>query len=132
MYLLGKSENSVTQNIVTVVVSFYLLISLFIILILHYKMIILSSQSNKLLDNVKCNKRQKSIVTHAILVGFTNAICWIPSSIYYLISVFDIKSPVAFLYWITLVVLPINSMINPIIFNLSKIKRKICQKMGEY
>ena len=39
-FLLGKSGKSVAQNIVTFVVSFYLVLSLFIILILHYKMII--------------------------------------------------------------------------------------------
>ena len=33
---LGKSENSVTQKIVTVVISLYLFLSLFIILILNY------------------------------------------------------------------------------------------------
>ena len=47
--LLGKSENSMSQNIVTVVVSLYLLLSLFIILILYSKLIILRSDSDKVL-----------------------------------------------------------------------------------
>ena len=124
--LLGKSEDSVTQNIVTVIVSVYLLLSLFITLILYYKLIILSTQSNKILEKVTQMNRQKSVTLHVLLVGFTNAICWIPSSIFYLVSVFDIKASVALLYWITLVILPTNAMINPIIFNFSKIKSKIC------
>ena len=44
----------------------------------------------------------------------------IPSSAFNLVSLFGIKSSVNFLYWMTLVVLPINSMINPIL-NTSKI-----------
>ena len=106
--------------------SFYLLLILFIVLILHYKLIILSGTSSKVLDGEKKNKRQKSVTINIILVGVTNAICWIPSSIFYIVSVFDIKTLVALLYWITLVILPINAMINPIIFNFSEIRRKTC------
>ena len=124
--LLGKSGNSITQNIITMMVSFYFLLLFFIILILYYKLIILNRQSDDVLDDVKLNKRQKSVNRHAMLVVSTNAICWIPSSIFHLVSVFDIKSPVTLLYWITLVVLPINAMINPIIFNLPKIRKKAC------
>ena len=124
--LLGKWGNSETQNILIVAFSFYLLLILFIVLILHYKLIILSGTSSKVLDGEKKNKRQKSVTINIILVGVTNAICWIPSSIFYIVSVFDIKTLVALLYWITLVILPINAMINPIIFNFSEIRRKTC------
>ena len=124
--LLGKSGNSATQNILTVAFSFYLLLTLFIVLILHYKLIILSNQSEKILHDVKQRKRQKSVTTNVVLVGLTNVICWIPSSIFYIVSVFNINSPVALLYWITLVILPINAMINPIIFNFSEIRSKMC------
>ena len=130
--LLGKSGGSLTQNIFTVMISFYLLFSLIIILILYYKVIILSRQSNNVLNKIRLDKRQKSVTIHVILVGLTNAICWIPSSLFHLVSIFDLKSSVDLLYWITLVILPLNSMINPIIFNLSKIKRKGCCKMNEY
>ena len=124
--LLGKSANSLTQNIVTVLASLILLLSLFIILILYYKIIILSKQSDNASDDVKLNKRQNSVTIHSISVGLTNLICWVPSSIFYLVLIFDIIFPVALFYWITLVVLPINAMINPIIFNLSKIRRNVC------
>ena len=124
MYSTGQIRKFINTKYFTVVVSTYLLVSLFTILILYYKVIILSGQSDNFLNDVKLNKRQKSVTIHVILVGLTNAICWIPSSIFYLVSIFDIKFPAALLYWITLVILPINALINPIIFNLSKMKIK--------
>ena len=115
--LLGKSEKSEIQNITTMVVSLYLLLSFIIILILYIKLIILSNKSSKVLTEQKQKLRQKAITTNVTLV----AICWIPSSVFHLVSVFGIKFSVNLLYWMTLVVLPINSMINPILFNTSKI-----------
>ena len=84
--------------------------------------------SNQVLNGVKQSKRQKNVTNHIILSGLTNAICWIPFSIFYLVSIFNIKSPIALFYWIILIALPINAMINPVIFHLSKIRRKTCFK----
>ena len=120
-FLLGRSEKSETQNITTMVVSLYLLLSLIIILILYIKLIILSNKSGSVLTEQKQKLRQKTITTNIILVGTTNAICWIPSAVFCLVSVFGIKSSVNLLYFMILIVLPINSMINPIFFNISKI-----------
>ena len=119
---LGKSEKSEAQNITTMVASLYQLFSLIIILILYVKLRILSNKSGKFLSEQKQKQRQKAITTNVILVGTTNTICWLPSSVFHLVSVFGIKSPVYLLYWMTLLVLPINSMINPILFNTSKIE----------
>ena len=120
--LLGKSEKSETQNITTIVVSSYLLLSFMIILILYINLIILSNKSSKVLTDLKQKLRQKAVTTIVILVGTTNAICWIPSSVFYLVSISGVRSSINLLYWMTLVVLPINSMINPILFNTPKIE----------
>ena len=123
--LFGKTENSMTQNVATIVTSIYLLFTLLVILMVNFKLIIGSGQSENILDELKQKKTHKIITTHVILAGVTNAMCWIPTSAFYLVSAFGEEVPVVWLYWITLVVLPINSMVNPILFNLSEIRSKI-------
>ena len=119
--LLGKTDDSIVQQVVTISVSLYL-ISLFIIITFIYcYLIFLINKSKGVVNKTKSKKRQKQMTKYVILVGITNAICWIPSSLFYLISFFVHEFPVFWLYFVTLCILPINSVLNPIIFNLSDI-----------
>ena len=138
--LVGKIDQSVTQTVVSILVPFYL-ISIFVAtLVCYFKLINVSRKSDEVLGKVIKDERTKAVTRSVILVGTTNAICWIPSSVFYLASVFMDEFPVLVLYWMTLVILPINAMMNPIIFNyldikrhLTTIKDKICKvvKIGE-
>ena len=123
--LLGKTDKSVTQKLVTIITSVYLIIIQTVTLIFSFKLLNLNSKSNAVLDEVKKRERKQTMTRNIILAGTTNVICWIPFSVFYLVSVFLDNFPVLVLYWMTLVVLPINSMLNPIIFNLSDIKSKM-------
>ena len=119
--LVGKIDESVTQTVVTILVPIYLIGILVATLVCYFKLINASRKS--VLDKARKDERSKAVTRSVILVGTTNAICWIPSSVFYLVSVFMDEFPVLVLYWMTLVILPINAMMNPIIFNSSDIKR---------
>lgn len=119
--LVGKIDESVTQTVVTILVPIYLIGILVAALVCYFKLINASRKS--VLDKAEKDERSKAVTRSVILVGTTNAICWIPSSVFYLVSVFMDGFPVLVLYWMTLVILPINAMMNPIIFNCSDIKR---------
>ena len=119
--LVGKIDESVTQTVVTILVPIYLTGILVATLVCYFKLINVSRKS--VLDKAKKDERSKAVTRSVILVGTTNAICWIPSSVFYLFSVFMDEFPVLALYWMTPVILPINAMMNPIIFNSSDIKR---------
>ena len=121
--ILGKTDKSISQQVVTILVPLYLIIILGVTLIFYIKLFYSSKQSAGILNEVKKTERIKAISRNVILAGTTNAICWIPSSLFYLISVFVAEFPVLVLYWMILVVLPTNAMMNPIIFNLSNIKK---------
>ena len=86
--------------------------------------------SGKVLDRQKRLDRQKAITTHLLLVGITNTICWIPTSCFYLVSLFVEQFPMSVLYWITLVILPVNSMLNPILFNFTALKHFTIRKLN--
>ena len=121
--LLGKTDDSISQKTVTISVSLYLLSVFAIIMLIYCYLLFLTNKSKGIINNTKSRQRQKQITRHVILVGITNVICWVPSSLFYLISVFVNEFPVFWLYFITLCVLPINSLINPILFNLSTLMR---------
>ena len=120
--ILGNTNDSIVQKIFTAITSIYLQIVFIIIVSIYSKLLYILKESENYLRDSKSRQKQSQLSNYILLVGGINALCWIPSSIFYLVSVFIEKFPVFWLYWITLIVLPLNSMINPFIFHLSDIK----------
>ncbi len=64
-----------------------------------------------------------------MLVGLSNACCWLPSSVIHLLSTILKEYPTNLLLWNAIVVNPINSVMNPLIFSLyPAIKEKLSQR----
>ena len=124
---LGNTNDSMVQKIVTAITSTFLLLVFIVIVFIYSKLLFILKQAEEILRDSKQKQRQSQLTNYLILVGTINALCWIPSSMFYLVSIFIEKFPVFWLYWITLIVLPLNSMINPFIFHLSDIKA--CSKV---
>ncbi len=69
------------------------------------------------------------IYRQAVLVGLSNACCWLPSSVIHLLSTILKEYPTNLLLWNAIVVNPINSVMNPLIFSLyPAIKEKLSQR----
>ena len=121
--LFGKIDQSVTQTVVSILVPIYLIGIFVATLVCYFKLINESRKSDKVLGKFIKDERRKAVTRSVVLVGTTNAIFWISSSVFYLASVFMDEFPVLVLYWMSLVILPINAMMNPIIFNYLDIKK---------
>ena len=67
-----------------------------------------------------------TITIQSILVTASNLICWLPSSIIYVTSLIVSKYSTELLIWTTVVITPINSIINPLFLILlhRRAKRK--------
>ena len=128
--LFGNTDRSIIQKFVTGFTSIYLFLFFILITISYGKLVLIIHSSGKVLDRQKRLDRQKAITTHLLLVGITNAICWVPTSSFYLVSLFVEQFPMSVLYWITLVILPVNSMLNPILFNFTTLKHFITRKLN--
>ena len=63
-------------------------------------------------------KKHKQIVIHFLIVIFTNMCCWIPSTISFILPLTGYQMPSIILVWILIAVVPINSVINPILFSI--------------
>ena len=58
----------------------------------------------------------KSMILQLIIIIASNLVCWIPSSIIYLSTLFLSQYSADLLMWTTIAIVPINSIINPILF----------------
>ncbi len=135
--LLGNTQESTAEKVITLTTPIYFMIIFLLILTVYYRMLKKSADSTQILDDKKKKERQKALTIHVVVAGVTNVLCWGLSSLFFFISVFVHSFPVILLYLMTLVVLPINCMLNPYIFHLSEIKklffviRKFCKHSEE-
>lgn len=67
-----------------------------------------------------------TIFVQIIVVTASNILCWIPSGVIYLISMFMERYPTEMLVWTTVAVVPINSIVNPTTFIITTLKKLCC------
>ncbi len=68
---------------------------------------------------------KKSVTLQLVLVTASNLLCWLPSSAIFLSSLFQALHSVDLLFWATTALVPVNSVLNPVIF-LSVTLRQHC------
>ena len=68
------------------------------------------------------NRSHKGLMVQLLVVTVSNLICWIPSNIIYLSSLFISRYSIDSIIWTTIAVAPINSIINPVVFNYTALK----------
>ena len=95
--ILGNTNDSVVQKMFTAITSIYLLIVFIIIVSIYSKLLYILKQAENYLRDSKSRQKQSQLSNYILLVGGINALCWIPSSIFYLVSVFIEKFPV---FWL--------------------------------
>ena len=101
------------------------LITLFVALVQLFAFTFISSvyillikilKQNEGLFSMKSKKFDKNVLLQLILVTVSNLVGWFPSSVIFLSSLFLTKYPTDLLIWTTITVLPLNSLINPLLF----------------
>lgn len=95
------------------------------ILIVYSILIVSLKKSQETLQQSMSKKQSNlSLVVQIIIVTSSNILSWIPCGIIYVMVMFMEKYPIDMLIWITIGVAPINSVVNPIVF-ISTTVRKI-------
>ncbi len=120
--LLGKTDQSISQSFVIVFSPVYLLTLLIFTIVFYSKLVKENAKSNTVLSEGAKMGRQRAVTQNAVFAGFAMTISWIPASIFYLVTAFVTEYPISALYWTTLVLLPLNALLNPLVFNLSDIR----------
>ena len=87
---------------------------------------ILHKNQNKLGIKTKKQSSHISLLIPLIVVTFSNVICWFPANTIYIITMVSPVYPIDLVIWMTVFVVPLNSIINPFVF-ISTNLRKIVQ-----
>ena len=88
-------------------------------------------KSGTLVDQAKHNETaNKSLVVQLIVLTSSNIVCWLPSSVVYLYSVFSSEYSMSLLIWTTITITPINSVINPAVLIVGTL-RKLSKQTGK-
>ncbi len=64
----------------------------------------------------KHKDREFGMIIQLVVITFSNILCWFPSGIVYITSLFLNRYPTDMVIWTTVAVLPINSILNPVVF----------------
>ena len=75
-----------------------------------------SKESLGSLNNL--NKTNTKLIVQIIVTSLSNILCWFPANVVYLLVMFLTTYPIHLVTWTTIIILPLNSIINPIIFLL--------------
>ena len=89
-------------------------------LVIYVNIVHLSQQSAKRVGR----KLNLSLVKRSFLVVFSNFLCWAPVTGFILFSYSGMTLPSSVAVWMAILVLPINSAANPVIYTLSTMCRK--------
>ena len=67
---------------------------------------------------LKKKNKYNQIVIHLLIVIFINICCWIPSAVVSILLLIRYKMSGYLFVWIIIVVVPINSFTNPLLFSI--------------
>ena len=114
---IDPTDSIAAVRFVTIVVA-VLQISAFLFIVIMYFQLLQFMTKVKQQMLIKSKLMSRGLVTQLLLVTVSNLAGWFPSSLIFLASLFQSKYPVNLLIWTTIMALPINSIINPLIFLL--------------
>ncbi len=121
--LVGVTEGFLVVKTFTLFVSVLLIVCSITILI--FNICLLCNLKKESAVKKKSKLKTKTLV-QIIVVTTSNLLCWIPSSIIYILSFALIDYSTNLLVWTITAVVPINSIVNPIVFNIMNLK-EICK-----
>ena len=118
---IDPSHSSISTNVITWVVIITQSISSVLIGLMN---ILLINEVKKSKRSLKIQKSEveNKMMYQLILTSMTNILCWIPANGIYLSSMFLSIYPINLVIWATVVVMPINSVINPFVFIMINLK----------
>ena len=76
----------------------------------------------------KKRSANNQVLIQSLLVTVTNALCWLPSSAIHMTSIVMETYPTILLIWNAILINPLNSVINPVIFCMMPVLKHLCYK----
>ncbi len=122
----GETMHSNKIKVTTITIATLQVLNLSLIFMVYFHMMseLQNAASSHILKHNRMLQAEKNVRNQAVLVSLSNVLCWVPSSIIYLISVAMDNYPTDLLLWNAILINPLNSIINPLLFCLLPLLRK--------
>ena len=120
-----KNRGWVFSLVVFVVANFAAFIAIFIGYVCIYRSVILSRKSagNVSSDDLRLARR-------ITLIVLTDFLCWVPIILLSIVATSGVPIPGSVSAWVAVIILPLNSAINPILYTLSSVDCRSKKKGG--
>ncbi len=86
------------------------------------------NQQKLLQDSISRKASNFSMFLQIFVLNSSNILCWVPSSIVFLQSIFSPSQSIDIILWTTIIVTPLNSVVNPVVFSATTMKKFITTK----
>ena len=118
------SNKIVLMELVTYSIGVMHLFSIIFILSSYVILIRELKRAQKNLKGVRSRKQSNvPLIFQIIIVTASNILCWIPSDVVYIMAIFLDKYPINMVVWTTIAVTTINSVLNPIVFITTTLRK---------
>ena len=100
-----------------------------LMLAMHTSLVLKLRESKKCIKNLKYSYSKAVLIVQLIAITLSNSLCWLPANVIYVTSMFLPRYPIDLIIWMTVIILPINSVINPFIFIIVSLRVYIMKKV---
>ena len=91
---------------------------------MHFTIIFKLRRSKKNIKNFKMKVNSDiPLIIQVITITVSNILCWFPANGIYIAAMFPSTYPINLIIWTTLIGIPLNSVINPIIFFVTTVQK---------
>ncbi len=127
--LLGNPSGSLITVITSIYISILQVLGTICLLPLYVGILVTLANSSPMSGNKTEDmkrKTQQKVTYQAVIIGITNIVSWIPSSLLYIVSLVSTSFPPQLLLVNLVFLIPINALINPLVFNFKYLKCRKC------
>ncbi len=110
-----------TYTFISVVYGTAQLTSTFFILIIYIILVFALSKARKKRGEMISATNSHVCLSRLVIVNLSNFFCWIPSAVLLFVSLGVDRYPISLLFWVTMVLTPINSVINPCVLQFTSL-----------
>ncbi len=83
----------------------------------------LKKSQNTLKGSASKEASNQALFVQIVIITSSNIICWIPSLIIHILSMFLEKYSVEMVLWVSVAVTPLNSLVNPVVFIVTTLRK---------
>ena len=120
-----------SSNILKVITWFVIIsqtLSSLSMIFMHLKLVFYLQSSQETIKEARSKKLSfLPLILQLVLITFSNILCWFPTNCVYISTMFLSRYPTDLIYWITIVGLPLNSVVNPLIFSFVAVRKIILE-----